>query len=84
MLVLTRKLGQKIVINDSIVITVVNLEDHRVQIGIEAPKSVPIFRYEIIEKVAGNNKDALGQDIKHIQRAAKRIKNFASRLTQAI
>ena len=47
MLVLSRKLGEKIVIDDQIVVTVVKLEKGQVRLGIEAPREIPVFREEI-------------------------------------
>lgn len=47
MLVLSRKLGEKIVIGDSIVLTVVKIDRNQIRLGIEAPPDVPIFREEI-------------------------------------
>ncbi len=47
MLVLSRKLGEKIVINGNIVVTVVKIDRNQVRIGIEAPKDVPVYRQEI-------------------------------------
>jgi carbon storage regulator len=47
MLVLARKLGERIMIGDRIVVTVVNLDHGRVRLGIEAPREVPVFRKEI-------------------------------------
>jgi carbon storage regulator len=47
MLVLTRKLGQAIKVGNDVVIHVVSLNEHRVQIGIEAPRQVPILRMEL-------------------------------------
>ena len=46
MLVLSRKPGEKIVINDDITITVVRLSGKNVRLGVEAPKEVPIVRPE--------------------------------------
>jgi carbon storage regulator len=47
MLVLSRKLGEKIIIGDNIVITVVKIDRNQIRIGIEAPQSVPVYREEI-------------------------------------
>ena len=47
MLVLSRKLGEKIVIGDSIVLTVVKIDRNQIRLGIEAPANVSIFREEI-------------------------------------
>ena len=47
MLVLSRKLGEKIVIGDSIVLTVVKIDRNQIRLGIEAPASVAIYREEI-------------------------------------
>lgn len=48
MLVLSRKLNEKIVIDGDIVITVVKIDRNQVRIGIEAPGHVPVFREEIL------------------------------------
>ena len=60
MLVLSRKLNEKIVIDGGIVITVVKIDRNQVRIGIDAPGHVQVFREEIapahmgqgLEKVA--------------------------------
>lgn len=48
MLVLSRKLGEKIVIGDNIVVTVVKIDRNQIRIGIEAPHDVPVYREEIL------------------------------------
>ena len=48
MLVLSRKLNEKIVINGNITLTVVKIDRNQIRIGIEAPGDVPVFREEII------------------------------------
>ena len=47
MLVLTRKAGETIRIADNIVVTVLEVEGHRVRLGIAAPREVPIRRAEL-------------------------------------
>jgi carbon storage regulator len=48
MLVLTRKLMEKLFIGDEICVTVVRLEDGQVRLGIEAPREVSIVRAELV------------------------------------
>jgi len=53
-LVLNRKIGERIVIGDEIVLTVVAVHGQQVRIGIEAPASVPIWRQELLIAQAAN------------------------------
>ena len=53
MLVLSRKLGEKIYINDNICITVVDIDRGKIRLGIEAPRDIPIFRQELLERAEG-------------------------------
>lgn len=48
MLVMTREVGEKIFIGDDICITVVLIDRTKVRVGVEAPRSVPIYRQELI------------------------------------
>ena len=48
MLVLSRKINEKIMIGENIVLTIVKIDRNQVRIGIEAPGNVPIYREEII------------------------------------
>jgi carbon storage regulator len=50
MLVLSRKLNEKIVIDGGIVVTVVKIEGGQVRIGVEAPSHIKVFREEILGK----------------------------------
>ena len=52
MLVLSRKKDEKIIINNGeIVITVVEIRDGKVRLGIEAPKEIPVHREEVFEAI---------------------------------
>jgi carbon storage regulator len=48
MLVLTRKAGERIVIDDNIVVEVLEVQGNRVRIGIQAPQGVTILRQELL------------------------------------
>lgn len=47
MLVLSRKIGERILIGDDVTVTIVRVSQGTVRIGVEAPKGVPIVREEI-------------------------------------
>ena len=51
MLVLSRKAGEAIVINDDITIVVVEIRDDKVRLGVEAPKEVPVHRREVFDAI---------------------------------
>lgn len=51
MLLLSRKTGQSIVINEDIVVTVVAVDRNRVRIGVRAPGYVPIYREEVVQRM---------------------------------
>jgi carbon storage regulator len=53
MLVLSRKLGERIVIGDNIVVTVVKIDRNQIRIGIEAPSDIPVYREEIAPQRGG-------------------------------
>jgi carbon storage regulator len=58
MLVLSRKLNEKIVIDGNITITVVKIDRTHVRLGIEAPGQVPVYREEILPLALKQQRDA--------------------------
>ena len=60
MLVLSRKLGEKIYIGENICITVVDIDRGKIRLGIEAPRDVPIYRQELLPLAALNPTGAGG------------------------
>ena len=53
MLVLSRKKGESIVINDDITVTVVEIRGDKVRLGIIAPKEIPVHREEVQDAING-------------------------------
>jgi carbon storage regulator len=59
MLVISRKINEKIKIGEDIEITIISIDKNQVKIGIEAPKDVTILRAELIEQITAENKKAV-------------------------
>lgn len=57
MLVLSRKVGESIIIDNDITVTVVELSGNRVRLGIDAPQEVPIRRSELDPNVGAKKAD---------------------------
>lgn len=58
MLVLSRRVGERLIIGDDIVITVIDVRSDGVRIGIDAPRSVRVNRAEVLEAVKKANEEA--------------------------
>ena len=58
MLMMTRRAGQKIILGDGIVIEVVEVAGNTVRLGVDAPRSVPVYRGEIWTAVRAENEAA--------------------------
>lgn len=67
MLVLTRKANEAILIGDDIKITLLNIESDRVRIGIDAPRSMRIYRYETLKKVVLENQMAANVNVNLVE-----------------
>ena len=58
MLVLTRKVGESIQINDDVKITVIEVKGKNIRIGIDAPKTTKVYREEVFLKIKEENQTA--------------------------
>ena len=58
MLVLTRKIGESLAINDDIRITVLEMKGKTVRLGIEAPADVKVYRQEVLVNILKENQQA--------------------------
>lgn len=55
MLILTRRVGETLIIDDKIKVTVLGVRGHQVRLGIDAPKDVAVHREEIHAKIQGES-----------------------------
>jgi carbon storage regulator len=56
MLILTRRVGESIIINEDIVVTVLGIKGSQVRLGVDAPKEVSVHREEIQQKIQEEKK----------------------------
>lgn len=75
MLVLTRKVDEKINIGDDIIIRIVEVNRGNVRLGIEAPGNVSIYRHEIYEKIQEQNLLASKGESSEISIAAELLRS---------
>ncbi len=76
MLVLTRRLGETIVIGDDIVIKIVDIHGKQIRVGIEAPSEISVYRGEIYERIMQENKaaaEAAGADNQAVEANVQKI-----------
>ena len=70
MLVLSRKIGEVITIGDSISITVLEVKENKVRLGIDAPKDLRIYRQEIYLRVQQENVSAAEWNLSDLENVA--------------
>ena len=60
MLLITRRVGEKIMVGDDVVVHVMEIVGNSVRVGIQAPRSLPVYREEIWDAVRKENEAAGG------------------------
>lgn len=75
MLVLARKIGEKIILNDDIEIIVLDANQNTVRIGINAPKNVSVYREELYKEIKTANIDSKSVTEKSLSELHELIKD---------
>ncbi len=75
MLVLTRKSNQSIMIGDEVEVSVLAIMGEKVRIGIEAPRSVPVFRKEVYVEIQQGRGEQRTKEDQEVDEALERLKS---------
>ena len=74
MLVLSRRIGEAIVIGDEVTLTVLDVRGDVVRIGIDAPRTVKIHRAELLAQVEASNREAASPTESQVASLAEALK----------
>jgi carbon storage regulator len=75
MLVLSRKIGESIIIGGQIVVKIMRVEGEVVKLGIQAPSEVPVHRQEVYEEIQRNNQEALTRERPAAPKLSPKVKS---------
>jgi carbon storage regulator len=74
MLVLSRRKGESIIIQDEIEIIILGVEGDNIRLGIEAPKNIEVFRKEIYKSIQDSNRESAAHNQINVEELMKYIK----------
>lgn len=77
MLVLSRKVGESIVIGDEITVSILEIRGDLIRVGINAPRSVKVHRQEVFEAIEAANREAVVGSLDAISEFATALGNVA-------
>ncbi|TJY41951.1 carbon storage regulator CsrA [Cohnella pontilimi] len=75
MLVLSRKIGEAVVIQGQIEITILAVDGETVKVGISAPRDIEVLRKELIDSVTATNQEAANPEIELIHKLIEKTKS---------
>ena len=61
MLILTRKVGERLVIDDDVIVTILGVKGNQIRVGIEAPREVQVHREEIYQRILKERSNGAGR-----------------------
>jgi carbon storage regulator len=67
MLILTRKVGERITIGDDIVLTILDVKGKQVRVGVQAPTQTVVHRQEIYQRILEENVEAAAADLRDME-----------------
>ena len=75
MLVLSRRIGESVVIGSDVVVTVLEVRGDIIRLGIDAPREVTVHRQEVFEAIEAANKSAASPDTEAVSALASALAN---------
>jgi carbon storage regulator len=77
MLVLSRRIGESVVVGDDVTITILEVRGDVVRVGIDAPRSVSVHRAELLAELESSNKAAASPSEDAVANLSDALKNKA-------
>lgn len=71
MLILTRRVGETVVIGDNIDVTVLGVKGNQVRLGVKAPREIAVHREEIYERICQEQEEPAESPVRVVQAVAK-------------
>lgn len=81
MLILTRRIGETLMIGDEVKITVLGVKGNQVRLGTTAPRDVAVHREEIYEKVQNEKDDVMPESYRKEKKSTPKIIHLKSKTT---